>query len=388
MKIVSADIYAVRTGPVTPTLIEIHTDEGISGAGEATVAYGLGGTAAAAMIREMVERDVLGKDPFRIEAIWNELYDQSFWTKGGGAISFAALSAIEQALWDIKGKALKAPIYEFLGGRIHDVVDVYANGWNYHCYSALDWAHASERPLKDGYRSLKCYPLATQLPGGTLRHVTRRKLDKEFTELAYQRVKELRAAVGPDIEILIDLSGGLTTGETIRLAQRYEDLGVGWIEEPVDAFNIDALKKVSEAVRIPIAAGERFYTARSFIKVIQAQAVDIVQPDIGNTGGLLETKKIAAMAEAANMLVAPHNCASTLSTAATVQLSACLNNLANVEIYPYFPDSPQYVHVLENPPEQRIKDGKLAVSDGYGLDARLNHENLRPHLYARCEPKA
>src|SRR5690606_30974005 len=138
--------------------------------------------------------DVLGKDAFRIEEIWHLLYDQSFWTKGGGAISFAALSAIETALWDIKGKAARLPLYDFLGGKINQRVPVYANGWNYHCYSALDWARAAERPLKDGFRGLKCYPLATQLPGGTLRHVTRRALDKEFAQLAYDRVKELRNA--------------------------------------------------------------------------------------------------------------------------------------------------------------------------------------------------
>src|SRR5690606_21415903 len=108
----------------------------------------------------------------------------------------------------------------------------------------------SERPLKAGYRSLKCYPLATRQPGGTLRHVTRRALDRDFCNLAYDRVKELRNAVGPDVEILLDLSGGLTTDETIRLARRYEDLGIGWLEEPADAFHEDAIKKISDSVNI------------------------------------------------------------------------------------------------------------------------------------------
>jgi galactonate dehydratase len=384
MKVSKARIYVVKGGPITPVILELETDEGLTGAGEAGVAYGLGATAAAAMLKEMVERDVLGKDPFRIEEIWNVLYDQSFWTKGGGAISFAAVSAIEQALWDIKGKAVGLPVYDFLGGKVNEEVDVYANGWNYHCYSALDWARAAERPLKDGYRSLKCYPLATQLPGGTLHHVTRRRLDKDFTRLAFDRVKELRNAVGDDVEILLDLSGGLTTDETIRLARRLEQFDIGWLEEPVDAFHTKALKKVSDAVSMPIACGERIYTAKGFFDIVADQAVDILQPDIGNTGGILETKKIAALAEAANMRVAPHNCASSLSTAATLQLSGCLSNLLNVEIYPYFSDHPGYVQVLENPPEARIKDGKLAVGSEHGLGATLAIDRLRPHLVTEC----
>jgi galactonate dehydratase len=115
------------------------------------------------------------------------------------------------------------------------------------------------------------------------------------------------------------------------------------------------------------------------------QAIDIVQPDIGNTGGLLETKKIAAMAEANNLRVAPHNCASSLSTAATLQLSACLTNLVNVEIYPYFLDEPGYVQVLENPPELRIRDGRLTVLNDAGLGATLAADRIKPYLWAQCE---
>lgn len=387
MKVTKANIYAVTGGPIKPVIVELMTDDGVTGIGEAAVAYGLGATAAAAMLKEMIDRDVLGKDPYRIEEIWNVLYDQSFWTKGGCAISFAAISAIEQALWDIKGKATGLPIYDFLGGKINDKVSVYANGWNYHCVSALDWARASERPLKDGYRSLKCYPFATQQAGGTLHHVTRRALDKDFAELAYQRVKELRHAVGPDVEILLDLSGGLTTDETIRFARRVEEFNIGWLEEPVDAFYEQALKKVSESVSMPIACGERLYTVKGFQSIIANQAVDIVQPDIGNTGGFLETKKIAALAEAANMRIAPHNCASSLSTAATLQLSGCLSNLVNVEIYPYFSDSPGYVQVLENPPEARIKDGELEVLAAPGVGATLARDRMKPFLYAECSAR-
>src|SRR3954468_11708452 len=128
MKIESLNIYLVTAGTLHPVLVEVVTDEGITGIGEAAIAYGVGGTAAAGMGKDVSTR-IVGRDPSRIEELWSEMYDHSFWAKGGGAIVFAGISAIEQALWDIKGKALGVPVYELLGGRMRDTVRVYANGW-------------------------------------------------------------------------------------------------------------------------------------------------------------------------------------------------------------------------------------------------------------------
>ena len=309
------------------------------------------------------------------------MYDHSFWTKGGGAISFAGISAIEHALWDIKGKMLGVPVYELLGGRIFDELPVYANGWNFLEIDALSWAKAAERPLKDGFKALKCYPLA--LPHNrTLTHITRRAADREFLALAYERVKMLREVVGPDIEIMLDLSGALTTDETIRLCKKYEDLDIAFIEEPGDAFDLGALAQVSKHVSIPIATGERIYTRHGFRKVMEPQNISIVQPDVGNTGGLYETRKIAAMAEAYNMRFAPHNCASTLSTAVSAQVAACSPNFMSLETYPYFSDNPGYIHVLTNPMERDIKDGKLPLNDRPGLGVELDRERVNPFLWA------
>jgi galactonate dehydratase len=385
MKIQSANVYLIKSGYVNPVIVELVTDEGVTGIGEAAIAYGIGSTAAAGMIKDLVERLVLGRDPARIEELWSEMYDMSFWAKGGGAITFAGISAIEQAMWDIKGKAANLPIYEFFGGKIFDDVPVYANGWNYHCLGADEWAAAAARPIEDGYKALKCYPLATQDHLGRLKHVTRRAHDREFTELAYQRVKKLVEFVGSDVEIMLDLSGGLTTDETIRLCQRYEDLGIRWLEEPCDAFDVGALKRIADSTNMSIAAGERLYTRYGFRKVMEPQIVDIVQPDIGNTGGLMETKKIAAMAEAFNLRVAPHNCASTLCTAGTLQVSVTLANFMTLEIYPYFSDAKNYVQVLENPPEARIRNGRLAVEDKPGLGVTLAKDNVKPFLWAECK---
>jgi galactonate dehydratase len=382
MKVTGLNVYLIDCGNIRPIIVEIETSEGISGIGEATIAYGAGATAAAGMIKDLGERFIIGKDARRIELLWSAMYDHSFWTKGGGAISFAGMSAIEHALWDIKGKALGVPVYELLGGRVFDELPVYANGWNFMEIDATSWAKAAERPLKDGFKALKCYPLA--LPHDrTLTHITRRSADREFLALAYERVRVLREVVGPDIEIMLDLSGALTTGETIRLCRKYEDLDIAFIEEPGDPFDVGALVQVSQHVSIPIATGERIYTRHGFRKVMEPQAISIVQPDVGNTGGLYETRKIAAMAESYNMRFAPHNCASTLSTAVSAQVSACSPNFMSLETYPYFPDSGGYIHVLQNPPERDIKDGKLPLNERPGLGVDLDRERVNPFLWAQ-----
>jgi galactonate dehydratase len=145
------------------------------------------------------------------------------------------------------------------------------------------------------------------------------------------------------------------------------------------------LGKIAAQVATPIAVGERIYTRHGFRKVFESQAVDIVQPDVGNTGGIMEVKKIAAMAEAYNMRVAPHNCGSSLSTAASLQVSACIANFMTLEIYPYFPERPGYVQLLEDPPEARIKGGFLEVPSTPGLGATLAHDRVKPFLWARCD---
>jgi galactonate dehydratase len=380
MRVESVNVYLVAAGKLHPVIVEIVTDEGITGIGEAAIAYGIGGTAAAGMVKDLAPR-IVGRDPSRIEELWSEMYDHSFWAKGGGPIVFAGISAIEQALWDIKGKALGVPVYELLGGRMRDEIRVYANGWYGPSRTPAELAKAAERPVRDGYKALKCYPLA-QWDGAGLRHVTNRQVDRAFANLAFEKVRTLREAVGSDVEIMLDLSGGLTTDETIRLCRRFEELDITWIEEPADPFDVGALKKISEHVAIPVAVGERLYTRHAFRKVFEAHAADIVQPDVGNTGGIMEVKKIAAMAEAYNMRVAPHNCATALSTAASLQVAACIPNFMTQEIYPYFPERPGYVQVLEDSPEDRIKDGLVAVPTAPGLGVTLATERLRPFLWA------
>jgi len=385
MKITAARIYLVRSGRFHPVLVELITDDGPIGIGEAAIAYGLGGTAAAGMLKDLIEGLVLGKDPFRIEELWSEMYDHSFWAKGGGPIVFAAISAIEQALWDIKGRALGVPVYELLGGKFRDEVHVYANGWCSGKATPDAFAKAGTRPVGEGYDAVKCYPLGVRSPSGSMRHVTRRMVDAEAADLAFEKVAALRKAVGPKVAIMLDMSGGLTTDQSIRLCRRWEELDILFVEEPVDPFDNSALRRVSDAVRMPIAAGERLYTKHGFRRLFEAEAVGIVQPDVGNTGGILEAKKIAAMAEAYTMRVAPHNCGSSLITAASLQLAACIPNFMIQEIYPYFPEDPGYVQVLENPPERTVRNGRMTIPDGPGIGVTLDRKAVAPFVWAECK---
>lgn len=365
-----------------PVVVRLETDEGVSGIGEAAVAYGLGSTAAAGMIKDLAERIVVGQDPGAVEALWSEMYDHSFWAKGGGPIVFAGISAIEQALWDIKSKVLNVPVYEMLGGAVRKEIRAYANGWNTHTETALDFARSAERPLRDGYTALKCYPLAVPDPKGTLRHPTRRSLSPEHTELAYQRVSELRECVGDGISLMLDLSGAMSTDETVRLCQRFEDLGIDFIEEPADPFDLGALKHISEKVDIPIALGERLYTRYGFRRVIESQLAGTLQPDVGNTGGILETKKIAAMAEAYNLRIAPHNCASPICTAASLQVAANIPNFSIQEVYPYLADDDGYIEFTDIVPERTIRDGVFQTPTMPGLGIHLLDDKVRPFLWS------
>jgi galactonate dehydratase len=385
MKVIEIRIYRVSIGGRHPVLVQIFTDAGISGVGEAAVAYGAGAPAAAAMVKELAEGYVLGKDPFNIEALWSEMYDHTFWAKGGGSIIFAGISAIEQALWDIKGKALDIPVYEMLGGKIRDQVRVYANGWHFRSHKPAEFAREAERVVKDGYTALKMYPLATSVMDahGHIRHVSRRSIDRAAEDLAVARVKAVRTAMGSNIDLMLDVSAELTPDAIIRLARKVEDQDIMFLEEPVDPFDTEGLKKVSEHVNMPIALGERVYTRYGFRRILELHAADILQPDIGNTGGIMEAKKIAAMAETYNMRLTPHNCASPVSTAAAQQLAACIPNFIIQELYPY--RVPAHFQIVDHAPELDVKKGFMPISERPGLGIELVEDRVKAFLWAQCK---
>jgi galactonate dehydratase len=370
-------VFNIRGAGLHPVLVELTTKDGLRGHGEAAVAYGIGANAVAGMLSDLAHK-VIGADAAYPRNVWHEVYDNAFWTKGGGAIVFAAISAIDQALWDIKAQSLGVPVYELFGAKFESTMEVYANGWNGGYDDAVQWAEAAERPLKDGFTILKCYPLAIQQKGGTLRHVQRRALGTEEFGRAIERIRNLRKVVGSQISLMLDLSGGLNNDQLIRFMDVCGELDIMWVEEPLDPFNFQGLRNLAGRWSIPIAAGERVYTRQGFRNLLETGGVDIVMPDVGNCGGVFEAVQIAAMAESYNVRVSPHNCASSLCTAATVQVWAASASGMPLETYPYFSDANDYVQVLANPPEEAVVNGRLNIPTEPGLGAHIHEKAIAP----------
>ncbi len=384
MIIEAANIYRVPTGSRKAVLLELVTDDGISGFGEAGVAYGAGGEAAGQMLREMVERFVLGRDPTTISAIWHDVYDGSFWIRGGGAISYAALSAIELALWDINGKRLDAPVYELLGGRLRDALPVYANGWWVGCDSPDDYAAAAAKIVARGFDALKFYPLAQTDAETVVRHPRRRGVDPAQIPQICARVAAVRETVGGDVDLMLDFGGGLATDQLLRICRRLEPLDILFIEEAVDPGSLAALAELAGKTGIPLAAGERAYGRPGFERLLASGALSVLQPDVCNTGGLLEARLIAGLAEQRNLRIAPHNYGSTLATAVTAQFGALIPNFMLFECFPDFDREPGYLPVLERPLEAQIENASIPLPAGPGLGVAILGDSIEPFRVAQC----
>ncbi len=377
MKVKEANIYVVETGSFRPIIAELITDEGIVGIGEGSVGFGIGCKGAAAMAIDLAENFVVGRDPFAIQDIWNDFYYNTFWGKGGGPIFYSACSALEVALWDIKGKALGVPIYEMLGGNQRKNIRVYANDWS--DSSEFEFPEQfAERALEvvaDGYDAIKLYPMSPYVPENDHDanfHVKNRYIDSAYEKRTIEVVKAVREAVGDDIDMMVDVTAEGTTDIMTRIGQAIEPYHPFWYEEPIDAFDIDDYKTLKNKVNIPIATGERLYTRYGFRRLIEERGVDIVQPDPGTCGGILEAWKIASMAETANMRFAPHNCGGPILCASAIQLACCTSNFEILEIFPYRPDI--HYNIVTDAFERKVKNGRLQVPTLPGLGVELNHE--------------
>jgi galactonate dehydratase len=247
---------------------------------------------------------------------------------------------------------------------------VYANGWYHKGVAPEDYAEAAQRVVADGYNAMKFDPFAYN-PEGVWEY-PRRALDPVRADLAYERVKAVREAVGPYTDILVEVHGNLGTTSAIQMGKRLEALKPFFYEEPVDAMNVECMRKVADNVDIPIAAGERLYTRYGFRPYIEGQILDILQPDLGLAGGLTETKKIADFAQTYNLHVQPHNCAGPIATAASLQLDACITNFIIQELFPYRNDG-RY-ELVTQAFELQVVDGYVPVPETPGLGVELNED--------------
>ena len=305
MKISDFVIYKVKPRWI---FIKINTDEGISGWGE--MVSGTKTETVVAGAKEMANR-IIGKNPFEIERIWQRLHRSFF---RGGPINGTIISGIEMALWDIKGKALGVPVYELLGGAARDRIKVYSwIGGD----RPSDVVEMAQQRWDKGFRAVKMNATSE------LHYID----SLEKVDAAVERVASIRDKFGDAMSIGIDFHGRVHKPMAKVLAKALEPYHPMFIEEPVLPENWESFSAIANEVSTPIATGERLYTRWQFKRLFQQGAVDIVQPDISLCGGLLEERKIAAMAEAYDMAVAPHAPYGPVALAATFQVDACTPNM-------------------------------------------------------------
>jgi galactonate dehydratase len=362
MKITRIQTYLVQEGHRNLVFVKVITDDGLEGIGEA---YSVGPDEATAAVVHDFERWLVGEDPANIEHLWQLMYNGTRFP--GGSVVNAAISGIEHALWDIQGKALGVPVYRLLGGRCRDRVRVYQGCGGATPEELADNARALI--ARYGYTALKIGPHppdADRMPANAV------------IREAARRLEAVREAVGPDVDIGVDPHAKIfEPARAVAMAQALKPYQPFFFEEPLRPENMDALAKIAAQIDIPLATGEMLYTKFQFRDLLVRQCVDIIQPDVCCAGGLLECKKIAAMAEAFYVTVAPHNPMGPVATAVNVQLAACIPNFLILEYIP--DDRPGRQDLVREP--LRVIDGHIPVPDRPGLGIELNEEAFELHPF-------
>lgn len=339
--------------------VRITAEDGTYGWGEASTQY-----KDAAVEAEILDfaKYLKGKDAFQIEHIWTSLHRRVTWT--GGPVTMSAISGIDLALCDLKAKSLSVPVYDLFGGKVRDEVPTYANGWMTDAVTPDDHHRLAAQAVSQGWNALKFYPFKGP------QVVTPQRIKS-----AVALVAAVRDAVGPDIEVAIDVRGRLDMWSAQHAAKAVEHLNIAWLEEPIMWDNIDSLKALSDAVAIPISTGEQLYGRWDFRPLIESNAARIIQPDICHSGGITELRKIAAAAETYHISVAPHNSNGPISTIASLHLDMCTPNIFKQEIFLSFLG--YYDEVLTRTIERA--DGFARVPDGPGWGTDIDLDAVAKH---------
>jgi len=326
--------------------LKVHTDAGITGLGEPLL-EGRAKTIATAI--EEIAPYLVGKDPRRVVHHWQAIYRHAFYR--GGPILTSALSGIDQALWDIKGKALGVPVYELLGGPTRDRVRIYTR--------ANSPEQLRER-VREGWITFKT-GVAKERPA-------RQVENPGFIQHAADSFAALREAAGPDIDIAIDFHGAIPPATAKMLVKALEPYQPFFIEEPVQSQNVDVMAEIARGTHLPIATGERLFTKWGFREILEKGAAVILQPDLCHAGGITEVRLIAGMAEAYYASIAPHNPMGPIALAAGLQIAASIPNFLCQE------QSSLGEGYIKNP--FKVENGYVAVPTGPGLGVELDEEQL------------
>lgn len=347
----------------------VHTDEGVTGVGEGGIAWVGRGETLVAAIREAA-RYLRGKDPLSIEHHWQALYMGTFYR--GGPVLTSAISALDIALWDIAGKHYGVPVHRLLGGPTRSKVRVYVHIGDLPPDQLVENALSA---VRKGYTAVRWAPFVEGYQ--TMRHA-------DLLKTAVAQVAAVRQAVGEKVDICVDVHTRLTPIEAVAMAKELEPHRIFFYEDPTWPENISAMAGVAKHVNIPIATGEHLYTIYQFAELIDQKAVHVVRPDLCMAGGISACKKIAGMAEAHYVTVAPHNPLSPVSTAACVQLCAAVPNFSILE---YSPEREEYGFLASARGGLRrsdtvdrtieLENGYLKVPDRPGIGVELNEKSLQ-----------
>lgn len=358
MKITEVKSYPVRGRhwPRFPMVfVEVRTDAGIAGVGECLLYHTTGVLESLQGLGEAL----VGEDPLRIEWHWERMVRR-------GA-NLAAISGIETALWDILGKAAGQPVYNLLGGRCRERVRVYVDGFFRGAdYVEEEYKEKAVAAVEQGFTALKM-DVDEPIPAASRFH---RGMSNADLRHCARMVEAVRRAVGDEVDLAIDAHGAFDVQTAIRLGQALEPYRLLWIEDPIPVGNMVALAKVSQETSTPICTGELLNTRYEYRELFERQAADIVMPDLARTGGVLEMKKSAALADTYYVPMAPHNMVGPIATIASAHLCTCIPNFLILEYQ--LGDVPWIDELLSHPVD--VRDGHLHLTDRPGLGVELNHK--------------
>jgi galactonate dehydratase len=374
MKITDVNTFLANPGRgKNLCFVKVDTDEGVYGWGEAYTQADRDVQITAHV--DQLKRYLIGRDPTNIKHFMQMAYDD-FAGRRGAMDLYCALSGIEHAMWDITGKIAGMPIHKLLGGACRDKIRVYANGWSEGAKSPDQLAEKAQEVIEMGFTAMKFDPI----PGPW-----RTFVDKNVENAAIDNVRAVREAVGPDIDILIEMHRRLAPMHAARIAREIEQYRPFWYEEPVLAENVDALASLKKSINLPVVTGEELYTKFEFREVFEKQAADIINPDVCNVGGILELKEIAAMAEPYFVVVSPHNYNSTtIGLAATVQVSAAIPNFLITE---YFVNLESFGQDIAKHPF-KAENGYIQLTDTPGIGVDIDEDALAKYPYQQFRARS
>jgi galactonate dehydratase len=362
MKITSVRPLVLGTPWRNLTFVVVETDEGLEGVGEVRMVNHT--DALLGYLQEAVPHHVLGSDPFATEDLVQRMWRRDY--ARAGEITMSAIAVLEMACLDIVGKALDQPVYRLLGGPVRERIEAYANGWYTVERTPEEFHAAAQRVVAQGYRALKLDPFGN----------ANGDLDRPELVQALGLVEAVRAAIGPDAKLLIEMHGRFTPAAAIKVAHALEPFEPAWVEEPVPPENARTLAKAAAGIRLPVASGERIHTRHEFRELLELQCIDIAQPDITMCGGIRETCKLAAWAEVYSVLVAPHNVGGPVGTAAALHVAAATPNFMILEHFNDFGEAWVKDAAPGNP---EVVDGFFALPTGPGLGVTLDEDVVAAH---------